>query len=156
MVSEIKFRKYSSEDATIFKSLNIEWLENYFEVEPIDERVLSYPKREILDLGGHIIMAEINQKCVGTFAFINKGKKLFEFSKMAIHPTYRGKGFGNAMMQFAISFAKKKNWNKIILYSNTILKNSIHLYGKYGFIEVPIEPNGIYSRGNIKMELKLN
>ena len=85
-----------------------------------------------------------------------KGKKLFEFSKMAIDPIYRGKGFGNAMMQFAISFAKKQNWNKIILYSNTILKNSIHLYSKYGFIEVPIEPNIIYSRGNIKMELKLN
>ena len=60
------------------------------------------------------------------------------------------------MMQFAISFAKKQNWNKIILYSNTILKNSIHLYSKYGFTEVPIEPNIIYSRGNIKMELKLN
>lgn len=38
------------------------------------------------------------------------------------------------MMKFAISFAKKQNWNKIILYSNTILKNSIHLYFKYGFI----------------------
>ena len=101
-------------------------------------------------------MAEINQKCIGTFAFINKGKRLFEFSKMAIDPLYRGKGFGNAMMQFAISFAKKQNWNKIILYSNTILKNSIHLYSKYGFTEVPIAPNIVYSRGNIKMELKLN
>ncbi len=46
-MNEIKFRKYNSEDATIFKSLNIEWLENYFEVEPIDERVLTCPKKEI-------------------------------------------------------------------------------------------------------------
>ena len=91
-MSKIKFRKYSSEDATIFKSLNIEWLENYFEVEPIDERVLSYPKREIIDPGGHIIMAEMNQKCIGTFAFINKGKSLFEFSKMAIDPYTEERG----------------------------------------------------------------
>ena len=84
MMSEIKFRKYSSEDATIFKSLNIEWLENYFDVEPIDERVLSYPKREILDLGGHIIMAEINQKCIGTFAFINKGKKPVSYTHLTL------------------------------------------------------------------------
>ena len=85
-MSEIKFRKYSSEDATIFKSLNIEWLENYFDVEPIDERVLSYPKREILDLGGHIIMAEINQKCIGTFAFINKGKNFLNLVRWLLIP----------------------------------------------------------------------
>ena len=60
-MSKIKFRKYSSEDATIFKSLNIEWLENYFEVEPIDERVLSYPKREIIAPGGHIFHLQKNR-----------------------------------------------------------------------------------------------
>ena len=60
------------------------------------------------------------------------------------------------MMKFAISFAKKHNWNKIILYSSTILENSIHLYRKHGFIEVAMETNVIYSKGNKKMELNLN
>ena len=90
------------------------------------------------------------------FAFIKKGNQIFEFSKMAIDPKFRNKGYGNVMMQFAISFAKKYRWNKIILYSNTILKNSIHLYFKYDFIEVPMEADVIYSRGNIKMELELD
>jgi ribosomal protein S18 acetylase RimI-like enzyme len=58
-------------------------------------------------------------------------------------------------MKYAISFAKKHKWKKIILYSNTILKNSIHLYRKYGFIEIKMEERVIYSRGNIKMELDL-
>ena len=75
---------------------------------------------------------------------------------MAIDPKFRNKGYGNVMIQFAISFAKKYRWNKIILYSNRILKNSIHLYFKYGFIEVPMEADVIYSRGNIKMELELD
>ena len=153
---EIKFRKFTAKDSEQFKALNIEWLKKYFEVEPIDERVLSNPRSEILDSGGFIFMAEIKDEVIGTFAFIKKGNQIFEFSKMAIDPKFRNKGYGNVMMQFAISLAKKYRWNKIILYSNTILKNSIHLYFKYGFIEVPMEADVIYSRGNIKMELDLD
>jgi N-acetylglutamate synthase-like GNAT family acetyltransferase len=155
-MDEITFRKYTSEDASLFKSLNIEWLEKYFVVEPIDELVLSNPQTEILDKGGFILMAEFNKKVIGTFAFIKKEELLYEFSKMAIQPSYRGKGYGNTMIQFAISFAEQHHWKKIILYSNTLLENSIHLYRKYGFIEVPIEEHVVYSRGNIKMELNLN
>ncbi|MBL6662110.1 MAG: GNAT family N-acetyltransferase [Flavobacteriaceae bacterium] len=152
-MAEIQFRKYTAEDASTFKTLNVEWLEMYFEVEPIDERVLSNPQTEILDPGGFIVMAELEGKTVGTFAYIKKGERLYEFSKMAIDPNYRDKGHGNTMMQFAIAFAEKRNWNKIILYSSTILENSIHLYRKYGFAEVPMEPDVLYSRGNIKMEM---
>lgn len=153
---EIKFREFTAKDSEQFKALNIEWLKKYFEVEPIDERVLNNPRSEILDSGGFIFMAEIKDEVIGTFAFIKKGNQIYEFSKMAIDPKFRNKGYGNVMMQFAISFAKKYRWNKIILYSNTILKNSIHLYFKYGFIEVPMEADVIYSRGNIKMELDLD
>ena len=153
---EIKFREFTAKDSEQFKALNIEWLKKYFEVEPIDERVLSNPRSEILDSGGFIFMVEIKDEVIGTFAFIKKGNQIFEFSKMAIDPKFRNKGYGNVMIQFAISFAKKYRWNKIILYSNRILKNSIHLYFKYGFIEVPMEADVIYSRGNIKMELELD
>lgn len=34
-----------------------------------------------------------------------------------------------------------------------MLKNVIHIYKKYGFIEVPVEENSPYKRGDIKMEL---
>ena len=155
-MKKIKFRKYSKKDAAIFKSLNLEWLESCFFVEPIDELVLNNPKSKILDPGGHIIMVELNSTVIGTFTFIKIEESVFEFSKMAINPIYRGQGYGNSMMKFAISFAKKNEWKKIVLYSNTKLENSIHLYYKYGFLEVEMESNVVYSRGNIKMELNLN
>ncbi|MDG1053272.1 MAG: GNAT family N-acetyltransferase [Flavobacteriaceae bacterium] len=152
---EISFRKFSSADATTFKALNIEWLETYFVVEAIDELVLSNPQTEIIDKGGFVFMAIMEEKTVGTFAFIKKGEGIYEFSKMAVPPTLRGKGIGNLMMQFAIRFAEQHHWEKILLYSNTILENSIYLYRKYGFIEVPLEKDALYSRGNIKMEMLL-
>ncbi len=154
-MKKIKFRKYSNKDAFIFKSLNLEWLETYFFVEPIDELILNNPKSKILDPGGHIIMVELNSKVIGTFTFIKIEDSVFEFSKMTINSIYRGQGYGNSIMKYAISFAKKNEWKKIVLYSNTKLENSIHLYYKYGFLEVEMESNVVYSRGNIKMELNL-
>ena len=151
----ISFKKFSKIDTGKFKSLNLEWLDRYFKVEPIDELVLNNPEREIVGKGGFIFMIQKNYNTIGTFAFIKKTEKIYEFSKMAIVPEERGNGYGNKAMVFLIEFAKNKKWSKLILYSNTKLKNSIHLYSKYGFKEVPLEKNVIYSRGNIKMELSL-
>lgn len=152
-MSEISFRKFTPTDGSAFKALNIEWLESYFVVEAIDELVLSNPQTEILNKGGFVFMACIEEQTVGTFAYIKKEEGIYEFSKMAVSPALRGQGIGNQMMQFAIRFAEQHHWKKILLYSNTILENSIHLYRKYGFQEVALEKNSIYSRGNIKMEL---
>ena len=156
MTEKIYFRPYISEDAPDFRALNVEWLKTYFEVEPYDELILGNPQREILDNGGSIFMMLKEEKTIGTFAFLKKEDGLYEFSKMAVTPKERGKGYGNSIMQFAIHYAEQHYWKSLILYSNTILENSIHLYSKYGFLEVPIDPGINYARGNIKMELKLN
>ena len=154
-MTKISFKKFSKIDTEKFKSLNLEWLDRYFKVEPIDELVLNNPEREIVGKGGFIFMIQKNYSTIGTFAFIKKTEKIYECSKMAIAPEERGNGYGNMAMAFLIEFAKNKKWSKLILYSNTKLKNSIHLYKKYGFKEIALEKNLIYSRGNIKMELIL-
>ena len=156
MTNKLKFRAFQINDAEIFKSLNIEWLETYFEVEPYDELVLNNPQQEIIDPGGSIFMLQKEDQVIGTFAFLKKGEGIYEFSKMAIMPEERGKGYGNLIMQFVIQFADQQDWKKLILYSNTLLMNSIHLYRKYGFKEVPIDPGIKYARGNIKMEYLFN
>jgi len=155
-MTKLSFRKYIPADATLFKALNIEWLDKFFVVEPFDELVLSNPQSEILDKGGHILMAELEKEVVGTFAFLKKENNSYEFSKMAIAPAHRGKGYGNTMMQFAIRFAEQRHWPKLILYSSRRLENSIHIYRKYGFLEVEIEKDVHYTRCDIKMELLLS
>ena len=154
-MTKISFKKFSKIDSEKFKSLNLEWLNKYFKVELIDELVLNNPMREIIDKGGFIFMIQKNHETIGTLALIKKSKNLYEFSKMAIIPEERGNGYGNMAMKFLIQFAKNKKWSNLILYSNTKLKNSIHLYRKYGFKQIQLEKNLIYSRGNIKMQLRL-
>ena len=71
---------------------------------------------------------------------------------MAVAESFQGKNIGNRLMEFAIAKATELKAAKIILYSNTKLIPAIHLYRKYGFVEVPVISSG-YKRCNIKMEL---
>ena len=80
-MTKIRFKKFSKVDSEKFKSLNLEWLNRYFKVEPIDELVLNNPKREIIDKGGFIFMIEKNSDIIGTFAFIKKSENIYEFRK---------------------------------------------------------------------------
>lgn len=151
---KLTFIPFEEKHATDFKNLNIEWLESFFEVEPYDEQVLGNPEKYILSPGGAIFMASLDGEIIGTFAYIKKEEDTYEFSKMAITPKHRGKGYGNTMVQFVVDEAKRQGWKKLILFSSTILENSIHLYRKYGFVEGPLGDCN-YARGNIKMERAL-
>ena len=151
---EIKTHEPSLSKA--FYDLNIEWLETYFYVEDFDRKVLSKPQQYILDPGGHIFYAIEGGITLGTVALKRIEDNLFELTKMAVSPEARGKGVGQKLMQHCIGFAKEENWKALLLYSNRILENAIHIYRKYGFEEIPVEPDSPYERSNIKMYLPLN
>ena len=49
-----------------FYRLNEAWLGRYFNMEEIDDRVLSHPVIEILRRGGSILFAALGEEIVGT------------------------------------------------------------------------------------------
>lgn len=136
------------------KTLNLEWLERYFKVEPKDALVLSNPQEEIIDKGGFIYYASYHDRIVGTVSLLKINESEFELSKMAVTDGVQGLGIGNKLVQHCLAVAKEKQIAKLILYSNRRLKSALHLYEKYGFIEVPLK-NTDYERADIKMELIL-
>ncbi|MEO6347218.1 MAG: GNAT family N-acetyltransferase [Aquaticitalea sp.] len=147
---------YDSKFAKDFYNLNIEWLKTYFYVEPFDEEVLSKPEVYIINKGGHIFFAKKESMIIGTVALMpTKREGIFELTKMAVLPNLRGLKIGQQLMQHCIDFATSKKFKGLMLYSNTKLENAIYIYRKYGFVELPVEVNSPYKRGNIKMELKL-
>ncbi|MGB2056478.1 MAG: GNAT family N-acetyltransferase, partial [Flavobacteriaceae bacterium] len=101
-----------------------------------------------------IFFAKINSKIVGTVALINQ-KECYELSKMAVSPKYQGLKIGHELINHCIEFSRQQGWNKIMLYSNTILETAIHLYKKVGFKKVKLEDHANYNRANIKMILRL-
>jgi len=139
-----------------FYELNYDWLSEYFYVEDYDEKVLKNCKEEIIDKDGYIFFAIHDKSVVGTMALIPRENGVYELNKMAVNKELRGNGIGNQLINFIIDFAKNKRYKSVILYSNTVLKNSIHLYNKFGFKEIKIENNTPYKRSDIKMELLLS
>jgi ribosomal protein S18 acetylase RimI-like enzyme len=150
--NQLEIIAYNERLAVNFKQLNEAWLQKYFEIEPIDVEMLSNPTQYFIDKSGHIFFANLAGEIVGTFALLKESDSVYELSKMAVAESFQGKNIGNKLMEFAIAKATELNAIKIILYSNTRLAPAIHLYRKYGFVEVPIISSD-YKRCNIKMEL---
>ena len=146
---------FNQKYAKDFYNLNIEWLEKYFFVEKYDEKVLSNPRKYIVEAGGFIFFVKKEHQIIGTIALINQNT-FFELSKMAISPKHQGLKIGQRLMEYCIKFAKKQQWKSITLYSNRKLVPAINLYKKVGFIEVPLEKDVHYERANIKMMLTLH
>lgn len=151
MNPDIHIIGYNNSLAPYFRDLNLAWVERYFKVEPLDRQVLSDPGTHIIGKGGHVFFALYNGQVVGTFALMKVEEDTFELAKMAVHEGFRGLKVGNALMQFALDQGKALGARRLVLYSNTILEPAIHLYRKYGFVEVPLGAT-VYQRSNIKME----
>ncbi|MFH6996495.1 GNAT family N-acetyltransferase [Flavobacterium sp. FlaQc-57] len=133
------------------KTLNKEWLQKYFRVEEKDEIVLSNPQEEIIDKGGMIFYAKYNGEILGTASLLKVDNTTFELSKMAVSDKAQGLGIGNKLLVHCFAVAEEKNIKRLFLYSNRKLLPAIHLYEKFGFVEIALE-EGIYERADIKME----
>ena len=149
---DVQIVAYKPEYAEAFKSLNEEWISSYFEMEEADYKSLNDPEGNILNKGGHILVALYQDKPVGVCALIkmdNCGYE-FELAKMAVSPLAQGRNIGWLLGQAALNWAGSNGGKKIYLESNTILKPAINLYHKLGFQKVAGHATP-YKRCNIQM-----
>ncbi|NVJ98738.1 MAG: bifunctional helix-turn-helix transcriptional regulator/GNAT family N-acetyltransferase [Alphaproteobacteria bacterium] len=135
-----------------FYELNRRWLEAYFEVEPIDETVLSDPETHILSKGGEIFFTLIDGRPVGTVAMKIQGPGSFELTKLAVDPDVQQGGMGRALCEKVIERFQARGGKTLYLETNTKLVPAIRLYEKLNFVAMdPPEPSP-YERANYYME----
>ena len=134
------------------KSLNYEWPEKYFSVEPADIIQLSDPQGEIPDKDGHIYYALFNDEVIGASSLLKVNDDEYEPAKMAVTEKYKDLGAGKLLIEHCLNEAVRLKVKKLILYSNTKLQAAINLYRKYAFKEIPPDPNVHYVRSSVKME----
>lgn len=151
--TSIEIIDYQPEHQPWFEKFNRDWIEQDYTLEPVDIAVLQQPDKYILSKGGAILMATVNKEIAGTVGLKIYKEGIYEFTKMAVAEKFRGMKIGLALAKAAIKKAEQLRAQKIILYSNTKQVPAIALYRKLGFVE--IENDGLYKRGNIKMELTI-
>lgn len=153
---DVKIVEYKPQYQSAFRSLNEEWISNYFEMEEADYRALDNPEEYILKKGGKIFVALYNNEPLGVCALLKLDDPNYDFemAKMAVSPKAQGKNIGWLLGQAIINAAKELGASKIYLESNTILKPAINLYYKMGFQKISGHPTP-YKRCNIQMELQV-
>ena len=100
---------FSIELSSYVKALNYEWLEKYFKVEKGDVISLSNPQTEIINKGGFIYFAKLNNEIVGTVSLLKKSDTVFELGKMAVTEKAQGLGIGKLLVEYCLTIAKEKN-----------------------------------------------
>jgi len=153
--ANVEIIPFEARYAPDFKRLNVEWLEKYFVVEPIDDEVLSRPQTAILDPGGAILLARVRREIVGTCALIKQGPRTYELSKMAVTERCQGRQIGKRLLAAAIDRFVHLGGQLLYLESNRKLTPALTLYATNGFVEVA-KPGGPshYSRADIYMEYR--
>jgi len=149
---EVRIVEWDERYAKDFGMLNYEWIAASYTIEKHDREILDNPLEAIIEPGGKIIFALVDDLPAGTVALIPMGENDLELTKMAVAPEYRGLGLGDRLMQACIDKGREMGKRALILESNTKQMAAINLYRKFGFRETPLDPNSEYVRANIRME----
>ena len=153
-MSNVMIVSFDEEYSSIFYELNKLWIEESWLLEESDKFDLLNPKESIIDKGGEIFFALIDDNVVGTVAMIRSADRIYELAKMTVDINYRGNGVANKLMDQCLDYAINNNAQQIYLITNDTLVIARNLYDKYGFKEVKLDSDK-YLRGNVKMALNL-
>ena len=135
-----------------FARLNLDWLERYFVVEPIDRAVLSDPETHILAPGGRVLFAVDDGRAVGTVALKHEGDGVYELTKMAVDPVAQGRGIGALLMAGALAAFQAMQGRELFLESSSKLDTALRLYERSGFSHRPApRPGSHYARADVYM-----
>lgn len=141
--------------ADAWRDLNTAWISKHFTMEAKDHEALNDPVGKILDKGGHILMAELEDGevigCVGLIPLADGG---FEVAKMTVGERARGTGLGKALMQACIDKAQALGAPRLYLETNSSLAPALGLYRTMGFVDLPARDTP-YARCNVWMERPL-
>lgn len=151
MVTIVNFRP---EHAQAFHDINLGWIEEMFEPEPVDLEVLKNPQEHILDHGGHILIALLDGRPVGAGALMCTGPSRYELTKMGVLPEAQGYKIGSRLLEALVEKAREFGAQDLYLLTSRKCQAAVHLYERFGFVhdgDVMREHGGNYGRTDVAM-----
>lgn len=145
--------------AQAFHDINLQWIEELFEPEPIDLEVLKDPQKHILDRGGIVLIALLDGKPVGAGALKRSGEQGFELTKMGVLPEAQGHKVGGKLLAALVEKARELKASELYLLSSHKCAAAVHLYEKFGFVHdkhVMATHGGEYDRCDVAMSYPLD
>ena len=152
----MKIVPYDKKYKNTFIEMNKEWISSMFVIEQEDIAMLNNIDKTIV-AGGQIFFAvnyhdEVLACCM--IAPLPNGE--WEIEKFCARGMYTGTGAGSACLKACMDYAKEKHVEKVVIVTNKKCEHAVHLYKKFGFLEVPVDRNKFpYDRADIAFEQTL-
>ena len=151
-----ELRNYQKGDeGKIFDLISSILSEYLLDIDPDEtDSDLSDIERSYISSGGAFKVLVDNNNTIGSYGLYKIDNTTCELRKMYLNSTYRGRGFGILMMEDAFETAAGLDYKRMVLETNSVLKEAISLYKKYGFTE--FKPDHMSCRCDIAMEKNLS
>lgn len=152
----MKIVPYDKKYKNTFIEMNKQWISSMFVIEQEDIDMLNNIDQTI-EAGGQIFFAvndhdEVLACCM--IAPLPNGE--WEIEKFCARGMYTGTGAGSACLKACMDYAKEKHVEKVVIVTNKKCEHAVHLYKKFGFLEVPVDRNKFpYDRADIAFEQTL-
>jgi GNAT superfamily N-acetyltransferase len=88
---------------------------------------------------GQVWLLDIGVQPVGLIILTDKGDHLLIYS-VALRPKYQGRGLGGRLLAFAEQQTRHAGYDRIRLYTNSLMTENIARYLHLGYVETGREP----------------
>lgn len=91
-------------------------------------------------------IAEMNGEIVGSVFVVQTNDTVAKLRLLLVEPKVRGMGIGSRLVQECISFARSAGYEKLVLWTNSILVDARNIYAKAGFQMVKEEEHRSFGK----------
>lgn len=85
-------------------------------------------------------IAEMNGEIVGSVFVVQSSSAVAKLRLLLVEPKARGLGLGSRLVEECIRFARRRGYQKMVLWTNSVLVEARHIYAKTGFQMTASEP----------------
>ena len=78
-------------------------------------------------------VAEVDGQMAGSVFLTDEGAGLCRLRLLYVEPAFQGRGIGDALVSSCIAFARAVGYERITLWTHTILESARRIYARHGF-----------------------